>query len=78
MDLVKELLDGLNYAEFDLPNYRPSYTDQWITSITAYHNIVFVQKGPNLEGSHLLPPHPRSRRQMGDGGPYRRAGRAGE
>jgi hypothetical protein len=62
MELLKDLLDGLNYSEFDIPGYRPSYFDQWITSICVYHNIAFIQKGPNVEPSNALDPHPRSER----------------
>jgi hypothetical protein len=59
MAFLKTLVDGLNYAEFDVPQYVPSYFDIWVKSVTFYHNLVFVQKGPNLEVSNFLPPHPR-------------------
>jgi len=64
MSMLHALADGLNYAEFDIPNYRPSYTDQWVSSISLYHNLAFIQKGPNLEPSHLMPPHPRAGRRF--------------
>jgi hypothetical protein len=59
--LLKSLVDGLNYAEFDVPNYIPTYLDIWVKSLTFYHNLVFIQKGANLEASNFLPPHPRPR-----------------
>jgi len=59
MTFLQELVDGLNYAEFDIPNYVPAYTDTWIRSLTFYHNMAFVQKGANTEGSNVLQPHPR-------------------
>jgi hypothetical protein len=59
MTFLQGLVDGLNYAEFDIPNYVPSYFDVWVRSLTFYHNIAFVHKGANLEGSNYLPPHPR-------------------
>jgi len=59
MTFLQELVDGLNYAEFDIPNYVPAYTDTWIRSLTFYHNMAFVQKGANTDGSNVLQPHPR-------------------
>jgi hypothetical protein len=64
MGMLQALANGVNYAEFDLAGYRPTYTDEWVTSVTFYHNLAFVQKGPNTEPSHLLPPHPRPARQF--------------
>jgi hypothetical protein len=62
MALLKGLADGLNYAEFDVVGYEPSYSDVWVQSLTLYHNIAFIQKGANREPSNVLPPHPRSAR----------------
>ena len=62
MTLLKRLSDGLNYAEFDIPNYQPTLTDTSIMSVAFYHNIAFIEKGPNREQSNLLPPHPRTSR----------------
>lgn len=64
MALLKELADGLNYAEFDVVGYQPTYTDLWVRSLTLYHNIAFIQKGSNIEPSNVLPPHPRSTRMF--------------
>ena len=64
MTMLQSLVDGLNHAEFDIPLYEPIYTDQWVRSVTFYHNLAFIQKGPNLEPSHLLPPHPRETRRF--------------
>ena len=64
MTMLASLVDGLNYAEFDLPSYQPTYTDRWIRSMTFYHNLAFIQKGPNLESSSMLPPHPRTARHF--------------
>jgi hypothetical protein len=63
MALLKSLADGLNHAEFDIPNYTPTYTDRGIRSITLYHNLAFIQKGDNSEPSNLLAPHPRRGRR---------------
>jgi len=54
MCLVKRLVDCLNYEEFIRPGYVPSYYDRNITSLHFYHNLVFIQKGPNQEGSNLI------------------------
>ena len=54
MALLKSLVDGLNHEEFLKPGYVPSYHDQNITGLHFYHNLVFVQKGKNQEGSNLV------------------------
>ncbi len=51
MDLVKNLVDGLNYEEFLTPGYKPSYTDRHVTAVHAWHNMVVIEKGKNAEGS---------------------------
>jgi hypothetical protein len=54
MCFIKRLVDCLNYEEFIRPGYVPSYYDRNITSLHFYHNLVFIQKGPNQEGSNLI------------------------
>lgn len=51
---LKRLVDGLNYEEFCLPYYVPTYFDKNITSIHFYHNLVFIYKGSNDEGSNMV------------------------
>lgn len=51
MALVKRLVDGLNYEEFVIEGYQPSYTDLNIVAVHAYHNLVVIEKGPNAEGT---------------------------
>ena len=63
MTFLQRLTDGLNYAEFDIPDYEPSYTDRWVRSISFWHNLAIIEKAPNLERSNLLPPHPRPNRR---------------
>lgn len=53
MGYFKSLVDGLNYSEFKNQNYQPSYFDLNITSIHFYHNLIFIYKGNNNEGSNL-------------------------
>lgn len=52
MGFTKSLIDGLNYEEFDLENYEPSYYDKHIVGMHFYHNLVFINKGLNNEGSN--------------------------
>ena len=52
MHLVKQLVDGLNYEEFLLEGYQPTYTDRNVKAIHAWHNLVVIEKGRNEEGSN--------------------------
>ena len=45
MGFLKELADGLNYDNFQLPDYEPTYFDKHVTAVHFYKNIVFIQKG---------------------------------
>ena len=54
MGYFKRLVDGLNHAELLQPGYQPSYFDQHITAIHFYHNLIFILKGDNTEGSTVL------------------------
>lgn len=51
MALVKDLIDGLNYEEFVDEDYDPTYTDLNVLAVYCYHNLVFIQKGRNAEGT---------------------------
>jgi hypothetical protein len=52
MALVKGLLDGLNHEEYVDESYRPSYTDLHVVAVHAYHNLVIIEKGSNVEGTN--------------------------
>ncbi len=54
MNYFKTLVDGMNYEEFALDQYIPSYFDKHIISIHFYHNLLFIYKGLNNEGSNIL------------------------
>ena len=56
MDLVKDLVDGLNHEEFLVEGYQPSYTDRHVRAVHCYHNLVVIEKGDNVEGSNRTPP----------------------
>jgi hypothetical protein len=54
MNYFKTLIDGLNHEEYTMDEYIPSYFDKHIISMHFYHNLLFVYKGRNNEGSNLL------------------------
>ena len=51
MGYFKGLIDGLNVDELRRKDYQPTYFDRHITGMWFYHNLVFIQKGENNEGS---------------------------
>ncbi len=53
MGFFRELIDGLNYEEFEF-DYDPTYYDKNIVGISFYHNIIFINKGNNTEGSNII------------------------
>lgn len=48
--LVKSLLDDVNFEEFTLEGYEPTYTQSNVVGIHVYHNLAFIEKGMNNEG----------------------------
>lgn len=54
ISFLKNLVDGLNYEEFQIENYVPTYFDQNIIGIHFFHNLAIIEKGPNCEGSNIL------------------------
>jgi demethylmacrocin O-methyltransferase len=54
VNFLKSLVDCLNYEEFTLEGYKPSYFDRHIVGMHFYHNLAFIQKGDNDEGSNWL------------------------
>jgi hypothetical protein len=54
INFLKNLIDGLNYEEFMLDEYSPSYFDTHVVSISFYHNLAFIEKGLNNEGSNKV------------------------
>ncbi|WP_104105892.1 methyltransferase [Nocardioides sp. 616] len=51
MDLVKDLVDGLNHEEYVVP-HEPSYADRWVKAVHCFHNLVILEKGDNREGTN--------------------------
>ena len=54
MSFFKRLVDGINHEEFKKPGYSPTYYDQHIAALHFFHNMVFVQKQKDTEGSNIL------------------------
>ena len=54
MNFFKQLADCLNYEEFPDRRYKPTYYDRNIVELHFYHNLVFVYKGLNNEGSNVV------------------------
>ena len=54
LDYLKSLVDGLNWEEYDRPWYSPTRFDRELLGVSFYHNIAFLQKGNNMEGSNLM------------------------
>jgi demethylmacrocin O-methyltransferase len=52
MNFLKSLIDGLNCEEFTFDEYVPNYFDKHIISMHFYHNLAFIYKGLNNEGSN--------------------------
>jgi hypothetical protein len=55
MALVKDLIDGLNHAEFLDKDYEPSYSDRHVVAVHCYHNLVIIEKGLNDEPGDAAP-----------------------
>lgn len=47
MNFFKQIPDNLNYKEFHIKDYQPKYIESHISSISFYHNIIFITKGIN-------------------------------
>ena len=54
MNYFKHLTDSLNYKEFLIEEYQPTYYDQHIVAMHFYHNLIFIVKGLNEEASNIL------------------------
>jgi hypothetical protein len=55
MGFFKRLIDGMNFSEYRITGYTPTYYDLHIVAMHFYHNLVFIQKGNNSEASNM--PH---------------------
>jgi hypothetical protein len=55
MALVKRLVDGLNYEEWQDGGFEPTYADRHVVAVHCYHNLVIIEKGDNDEGTNRNP-----------------------
>lgn len=53
VEFFKQLVDGLNHAEYPIVNYKPSYFDQNIVELAFFHNLIFIRKGNNDEKTNI-------------------------
>lgn len=51
MNYLKRLVDGLHYEEFNDKHKRVTPFDASIIGLHFYHNLLFIEKGRNQEGS---------------------------
>lgn len=51
MGVLKSMIDCLNWQEIHQPTYSPSQFDLNLTGLFFYHNLAFLKKGNNTEGS---------------------------
>ena len=54
MNFLKSRIDGLNYQEFMDKSYQANYFDKNIIAMHFYHNLAFIYKGINNEGSNII------------------------
>ena len=52
MSYFKNLADCINHAEIPRHAYEPSVLDRTVVGLHFYHNLVFVDKGRNDEGTN--------------------------
>ncbi len=57
MSFLRDRVDGLNYEEIAKKGYVPSYMDRHIVAMHFYHNLAFIYKGRNNEGSTYVQKH---------------------
>jgi len=51
-EYFKNKIDALNFMEFEIENYEPSYYDKNIVGIHFFHNMIFIHKETNNEPSN--------------------------
>lgn len=52
MQLLLGLVNGVNFEEYPDDTYQPTAYDRHIVGMHFYHNLVFIEKGLNKEGSN--------------------------
>ena len=64
MNYFKSLTDTMNNREFIRPGYKQSYFDKKIISMHFYHNMIFIYKGDNNEGSNFVVNNQRQQKEI--------------
>lgn len=54
VEFLKSLVDCLNWQEVPRPGYSPNMFDSSLVAMHFYHNMAFLRKGENNEGSNIL------------------------
>ncbi len=54
VEFFKSFIDSINWQEIHRPGYQPNYFDLNIVSMHFYHNMIFIEKGHNQEGSNVV------------------------
>lgn len=54
LEFMKSLIDCLNWQEMPRPGYSPNLFDSTLVGLHFYHNMAFLRKGHNYEGSNVL------------------------
>jgi hypothetical protein len=54
INVLKDCIDRLNWAELTRFGYQPFWLDRQIVSLHFYHNLAFVHKGENDEPSNMF------------------------
>jgi len=49
MEFFKGLADGVNYMEYPIDGYAPTYFDRNIVEIAFFHNLILIRKSRNDE-----------------------------
>lgn len=49
MNLVRDLLDGLNWEDHTREDHVPSFSEEQVVELHAYRNLVILKKGRNVE-----------------------------
>jgi len=49
MAFFKAISDGLNYMEYPIENYEPTYLDRHVVEMAFFHNLIIIRKGLNDE-----------------------------
>src|SRR5215467_4386466 len=45
MAFFKAISDGLNYMEYPIENYEPTYLDRHVIEMAFFHNLIIIRKG---------------------------------